>query len=294
MKFLTPVRLGLIYFLLHVLTQVAILAFSKDLMAHYNFGEVLFLRLLPAWLGVAVLIAFKSERRPWKSKKFKSHLWRGFVGFLNMVLLYWSVKLLPFALAMTIRQLEAFVWVLIAAFFYHEKVSRRQWLALAIGFLGVMLVLRPSMEANVIGTIVAISCAIVGGYTRVLSRELSRTEKSSTIIFFNFSQWTLLTAFITPWDWTMPSNHDWFPLLFSGIIILISQWFMTEGMALAPAPRVAPLRHTEILWSGLIGWLVWMEPISAWFVVGGILIIIGGVAANWRVRRPVLADPVEG
>ena len=293
MTFLTPLRRGLLYFLLHVVTQVAMLALSKDLMTHYDFGEVLFLRLLPAWAGVAFFVFFRSKNNPWKSKKRKEHIWRGFVGFINMLLLYMSVKLLPFALAMTIRQLEAFIWVLIAAFFYQEKVSRRQWLALAIGFTGVMLVLRPSVEANLVGAIVAVLCAVVGGYTRVLSRELSRTEKSSTIIFFNFSQWTLLSMFVTPWNWNMPENHDWFPLLFSGAIILISQWFMTEGMALAPAPRVAPLRHTEILWSGLIGWLVWSEPISAWFVAGGTLIVIGGVMANWRQKKPALSDPIE-
>lgn len=294
MKFLTPVRLGLVYFMLHVLTQVAMLALSKDLMAHYDFGEVLFLRLLPAWMGVAVFVFWKSHIHVRASKRKKEHLWRGFVGFANMVLLYLSVKMLPFALAMTLRQLEAFVWVLIAALFYHEKVSRRQWLALAVGFAGVLLVLRPSVQANLLGAIIAVTCAVVGGYTRVLSRELSRTEKSSTIIFFNFSQWTLLAMFVTPWNWTMPSNYDWFPLLLSGAVILISQWFMTEGMALAPAPRVAPLRHTEILWSGIIGFLVWSEPISAWFVIGGVLIIIGGVMANWHVRKAALADPVEG
>jgi drug/metabolite transporter (DMT)-like permease len=63
---------------------------------------------------------------------------------------------------------------------------------------------------------------------------------------------------------------------------------MTEGMALVPAPRLAPFRHTEIFWAGLIGWLFWHETIGAWFIAGSILIVAGGILANWRQQKPVL------
>ena len=285
MPLLTPLRRGLIYFCLHVVTLVAMLALSKELMKHYAFGEVLFLRLLPAWLVIAAYVGLKPGFHPFKSKKLKGHLVRGLVGFTNMVLLYLSVKLLPLALAMTIRQLEAFVWVALAAKFYNEKVSSRQWLALVIGFLGVVLVMRPSVEANLLGTITALGCVFTGAYVRVLSRELSRTESSTTIIFFNFTQWTILSACLMPWEWNMPQAMDWLPLLLSGGIILISQWFMTEGMALAPAPRLAPFRHTEIFWAGLLGWILWHDPISPWFVAGSTLIVVAGIMANWREKR---------
>jgi drug/metabolite transporter (DMT)-like permease len=293
MPILTPLRRGLLYFCLHVVTQVSVLALSKQLMTHYEFGEVLFLRLLPAWLFVVGYVLYKKGFRPWQSARWRGHLQRGFFGFMNMILLYLSVKLLPFALAMTIRQLEAFVWVGLAAYFYHEKVSRRQWAALVIGFVGVLLVLRPSVEANILGTAIALGCALSGAYVRVLSRELSRTENSTTIIFFNFTQWTILTGCMAPWTWALPADSDWLPLLLSGLVILLSQWFMTEGMALAPAPRLAPFRHTEIFWAGLIGWLVWQEPISVWFVAGSVLIVIGGIMANWHVRRVKPVHPVK-
>jgi drug/metabolite transporter (DMT)-like permease len=282
MPVITPLRRGLIYFCLHVATLVLTLALSKNLMERYNFGEVLFLRMLPAWLVVAAFVAFRPGRKPWDTKKIKGHLLRGAVGFANMVLLYFSVKLLPLALAMTIRQLEAFLWVALAAGYYHEKVNRRQWCALVIGFFGVLLVMRPSIEANLFGTFIALACAVTGAFVRVLSRELSRTEKSTTIIFFNFTQWTILAAVVMPWAWTMPSNNDWLPLLFSGVIVVFSQWLMTEGMALVPAPRLAPFRHTEIFWAGLIGWLVWHEQISVWFIMGSSLIVTGGILANWK------------
>lgn len=294
MPLLTPVRRGLLYFCLHVVTLVAILALSKTLMQRYNFGEVLFLRLLPAWMGVVAFIAINPQIKPFKSKKMKGHFIRGFVGFFNMLLLYLSIKLLPLALAMTIRQLEAFIWVALAAFIYHEKVSRRQWWALAIGFLGVVLVLRPSIEANILGTVVAMGCAVTGAVVRVLSRELSKTENSTTIIFFNFSQWTLLSAFVQPWAWSMPDSTDWVALVLSGIVILVSQWLMTEGMALVPAARIAPFRHTEIFWAGLLGWLIWEEPISGWFIAGSLLIIAGGIAANWQVKKADTAPPLSG
>jgi drug/metabolite transporter (DMT)-like permease len=287
---LSPLRRGLIFFSLHVVLQVAILALSKTLMQHYSFGEVLFLRLLTPMLASLGWVVLKSDFRPWKSARLKGHMVRGFVGFANMVLLYLSVKLLPLALAMTIRQMEAFIWVMLAASMYREKVSPRQWGALVVGFAGVLLVLRPSVEANVLGTVVALGCAVAGAVVRVLSRELSRTESSSTIIFFNFTQWTLLSAFVMPWTWTMPTAFDWLPLLLSGVVILLSQWLMTEGMSLVPAPRLAPFRHMEIFWAGLIGWLVWSEPISAWFVAGSALIVAGGIVANWQGRR----EPCRG
>jgi drug/metabolite transporter (DMT)-like permease len=285
MNVLSPLRRGLIYFCLYIVLLVATLALTKSLMQHYGFGEVVFLRLFPAWVAIVLYTFFKSGFHPWKSKRWKAHVLRGFVGFVNLITLYLSVKLLPLSLAVTLKQLEAFLWVALAAFLYREKVSARQWLALVIGFTGVILVLRPAAEANALGAIVALIGAATGAFIRVLSRELSRTEKSTTILFFNFSQWTVLSFLIEPWAWTMPGAEDWAAFLLTSAIVLVSQWLMTEGMALVPAPRLAPFRHTEIFWGGLVGWLVWHEPISAWFVAGSTLIIVGGVTANWRERR---------
>ena len=285
MSGLSPLARGLLYFCLHVVTLVAILALSKSLMEHYSFGEVLFMRQFPAWLGISAYVLLNENFKPWRSTKIKGHIRRGFIGFANMVLLYLSVKLLPLSLAMTIRQMEAFLWVALAAKLYNEKVSPRQWVALAIGFLGVILVLRPSVEANVLGTVIALGCAVTGAIVRVLSRELSKTEDSTTIIFFNFSQWAVLSLCVAPWDWTLPQGVDWISMLLAGLVILFSQWLMTEGMALVPAPRLAPFRHTEIFWAGLLGWLVWNEPIGGWFVAGSILIVIGGIAANWHEKK---------
>lgn len=295
MPVLTPIRKGLIYFCLHIVSLIGILAMSKGLMVRYGFGEVLFLRNTAPWFAVVGMVLFNPAFRPWRSSRWKGHLVRGFVGFANMALLYLSVKLLPFALAMTIRQLEAFIWVGLAAALYHEKVSRRQWCALGMGFVGVILVLRPSVEANLVGTLTALACAVTGAFVRVLSRELSRTEDSATIIFFNFTQWTFLSACMMPWTWTLPAAGDWLSLLLVGVLILFSQWFMTEGMALVPAPRLAPFRHTEIFWAGLLGWFLWHEPISAWFLAGSALIIAGGILANWQGRRkPQLTERSSG
>ena len=292
MFFSNPARRGILFFCLHTITQVAILALSKPLMQTLSFGEVMFVRMLPAWIGMTLFIHFRPGLHPFQTKKLKGHMMRGGLGFANMVLLYLSVKLLPLSLAMTIRQLEAFLWVLLAAKVYGEKVTRLQWCALAAGFFGVLCVLRPSVEANITGTLVALACACTGAGVRVLSSELSKTEASSTIIFFNFTQWTILSLFLAPWDWAMPESSGWGLLLLSGLIILVSQWLATEGMALVGAPRLAPFRHTEILWAGLIGWLVWKEPISGWFVAGSALIVCGGIAANYKPRNRLVSDSI--
>jgi drug/metabolite transporter (DMT)-like permease len=198
--------------------------------------------------------------------------------------------LLPLALALTIRQLEAFIWVALAARLYHEKVTRRQWIALAFGFVGVCLVMRPALALNMLGASVALMCACTGAIVRVLSRELSRTEDSATIVFFNFTQWTILTLCIAPWAWEIPHSADWTSLLGMGVIILLSQWLQTEGMALVPAPRLAPWRNAEIFFAGLLGWILWHEPVGGWFLAGSSLIIIGGVMATWQ--RNTVPTPV--
>jgi len=284
MPILTPLRRGLICFNLYVVTLIAYLAASKLLMERFSFTEVLFLRNLAPFLAILGLIAIKRDLRPWKTARWSKHMVRGLIGFANMVMIYLSIKLLPLALAMTIRQMEAFIWVILASALYHEKASRRQWAALAVGFVGVLIILRPSMEANVLGTVIAAASAFAGAGVRVLSRDLSRTEDSATIIFFNFAQWTIISSLALPWSWTMPEATDWLPLFLVGVTILASQWLMTESMRLVPAPQLAPWRNSEIFWSGLVGWLIWRDPIGGWFIAGSTLIIAAGIAANWRVR----------
>jgi drug/metabolite transporter (DMT)-like permease len=288
----SPVLRGIVYFLLYTLTFVVGMAASKLLMERYSFWQVTFLRLSIPWLVVLGWVARTPDFRPWKSARWKKHLLRGFVGFIGLLLIYLSVKLLPLSLAMTLRQVESFFWVGLAAVFYGEKSSRRQWAALAIGFIGVVLVMRPAMEIDMLGAFVALAAALTNSFMRVLSRDLSRTEDSKTIIFYNFTQWTLLSAFTLPWSWSPVAALDWLPVLGVGILILVSQWLMTESMGLVPAPRLAPWRNSEIFWAGLLGWLVWQEPISPWFVGGSALIIFGGLAASCGGRK--VAISLEG
>lgn len=196
---------------------------------------------------------------------------------------------LPMAEATALGFSQALFVTLLAIFVLHEVVDWRRWLAMAVGFLGVLVMLRPAGEAMNIYALLAIAGALFGAGITITVRVLGHTERTETILFWQGGM--IVAALIGPtlWFWVPPTPLEWLFLIVLGVVGTAGQWFITRAYQVGEASALAPLDFVRLLLAVLSGYLVFSEIPSLITALGAGL-IAGGTLYTMRrnsaPRRP--------
>ena len=169
-------------------------------------------------------------------------------------------------------------------------------MAIMIGFLGVILVLKPTGTIH-IASLIGLLGGALAALAKVTIRRMSASEPTSRIVFY-FASISLAVSVIPMfWYWQNPSNKEWLILLLLGTFGTVGQLFLTKAYALAPASRIAPFTYSSILFAAIIGWVFWNEIITLLTITGALLIITAGIIIlrEKQIKQPpeeTLTDPV--
>lgn len=258
---------------------------------HYPLAEVTFFRnalaLVPAGIAVAMQGGVTSLRtaHPW------GHLWRSAIGLTAMSMMFWSFHLLPLGTAVAFNFTAPLFLTALSVPLLREAVGPHRWAAVGVGFLGTLVMLRPSGDVLEIGALVALAAAVCQSIAMVTIRQLSRSESSSTIVFYFTFITTALCSLVQPFVWVTPQGWDWLLLIGCGLTGGVAQLFMTRAYALAPAAVVAPFNYTALLFALLFGWLLWGEVPDGWTLAGAAVVACSGLYILHRetVRRSAVA-----
>jgi drug/metabolite transporter (DMT)-like permease len=216
------------------------------------------------------------------------HALRMLLGLTGMMLNFAGMIMLPLADATTIGFSVPLFATLLAATLLGEPTGRWRWSALAVGFVGVLIVVQPGPALlHSPGALIALAGAVVTALVTIQLRALSRTEAATTIVF-----WFTLSSLV-PLGLLMPffaAPHDgnaW--LLIAGIAITgaVAQWALTQALRLAPVAVILPMDYTALLWAGLFGWQLFGQGPTPLALIGAPLIIASGLIILWREHRPV-------
>lgn len=246
--------------------------------------ESLFYRQLTAMPLICFLI-WHSEAG-WsaiKSDKHKIHLLRSFLGIFAMGLNFWAMTLLPLADATTISFTVPIFATLFAFLILREKVGLRRWLAVLIGFVGVLIVIQPGgTMIPAFGAGVALTGALVTAAVTLVIRVLGRTETSIVTIFW-FSVYTLPALAVCAYIYG--GGHDaqtWGYLLGVGIFGALGQLTITQSLRFAPVSTIMPMDYSALIWSTILGILIFNQwpSLSIWY--GAPIIIGSGLFIAWR------------
>ena len=246
--------------------------------------ESLFYRQLTAMPLICFLI-WRSEAG-WpaiRSDKHRLHILRSALGIFAMGLNFWAMTLLPLAEATTISFTVPIFATLFAALFLREHVGFRRWLAVLIGFVGVLIVIQPGGSLiPAFGAAVALAGALVTAAVTLVIRVLGRTETSIVTIFW-FSVYTLPALAICAYIYG--GGHDartWGYLLGIGVFGALGQLAITQSLRLAPVSTIMPMDYSALIWSTIFGILIFGQwpGLSIWF--GAPIIIGSGLFIAWR------------
>ncbi len=278
-----PVRAGL-WMTTAAIAYVCSIAIGKHLAPEVPVVEIAFLRnacaiafMLP-WLARAGPAALRTRR-------VGRHVLRGILSSLNVTLLFAAVSRIPIADMSAITFLQPVIGAAIAVVALGEAADRRRWLAIAAGFAGALVIVRPGFAEPDAGIVFALGSAFAGAVVSVLIKTLVRTDPPDTIAAWLFITQTVILAVPTAFVWTTPRAELWAFFLAIGLLSAILQRSYNRGMQAADVSIAMPFNFSRLVWAALLGWIAFGDFPDVWTWAGGAAIF---AASLWltRLGRP--------
>lgn len=280
------VPLGAVFALMSFLCLAVMSAFAKVADGYAPTIVIVFFQNLICLAFVAP-IALRHGLQPLKTKRVPMHLLRAAAGSASWFGLFYALSLMPLSNAVLLTY-SAPLWMpLIGWIVMRQKIGARLWLSMAIGFVGIVLVLHPSGTAFNIGALFAVGAAIVLALALMSVRWLSTSEPTLRILFYYFLFSSLMILPFAIGSWAAIAATGWAYMGAIGLCLLGSQVFIILAYRQTTAVKLGPLIYSVIVFTALIDWLVWSRT-PTWLEAAGMaLVILGGLVAviQWHTRK---------
>jgi drug/metabolite transporter (DMT)-like permease len=260
-------------------------AMLKLFTEHYPPMEIAFWRGLASLPFMALPALIKGRYRDLIPHRFGMHLLRGVLMVVMLGGFIYGVRTLSLAGAYSIFLAEPLIVTALAVPLLGDRVSWRQWVAISVGLVGVVVILRPSASNVVtVGAVAALISATAYALSVIALRVITRTDSTTSVIVWTVGLMTVITGLIAVPDWVPLAREHWKWLAALGLFGAIGQHLLTEAFRSAPPSIVAPFEYTALLWGIAIDWVVWgVLPASRVYVGGGI-VIASGLYLIWHER----------
>lgn len=259
-------------------------------------GQIVFFRSFFAIFPIIAMLAWRRElATAFRTAHPVSHIMRGLVGVTAMGLGFFALTRLPLPDAITLNYAQPLIVVVLSAVFMGEVVRIYRWSAVAVGFVGVIIIAWPKLTlltgnagleaAQAVGVIAALCGATGSAIAMLLVRRLVQTEKTATIVLWFSVTATVLSLFTIPFGWADLSREQYLALAGAGICGGVAQILMTECYRHAELSTIAPFEYTSMLLAIVIGYFAFGDVPTLYTLVGGMIVIGAGLFIIWRERR---------
>lgn len=263
---------------------------GRELTAEMSVFQAMALRSI---ICVAVLgaIAARLGRASVGTARIRMHLGRSAVHYVGTYAWIYGISVLPLAAVFSIEFTTPIWTALLGALFLREPLTAWRTAGIALGFAGILVILRPGSEMIDAAAFVVLGAAWCYAATYAFTRAMAPSERPFTIIFWmNLIQ---LPIGLVPASvlWVTPSDHAWPWIAAMGVSGLTSHWCVSHAMRHADAALVAPMDFIRLPLIAVIGWLLYAEPFNPFVLAGGVLIFAGNMVGllGERRRRPTPA-----
>ena len=248
-----------------------------------HLAEIMFWRqgltipIILAWVMATGSLAQLKTNRP------KTHAVRGIYGMIGMVLNFSAFIMLPLAEATTFGFTAPIFAVILSVILLKEKVGIYRSAAVALGFIGVIVIAQPgSGHIQPLGAAVALGAAFMIALISIQVADLNRTEKPLTIVFWFAAFSTPVAALFLPFVGKAHDGTTWALLAGIGVVGTVAQLLLTAALRYGAVASVIVMDYSSLIWATLYGWLIWdqLPPTATW--LGAPMIIAAGLVIAWR------------
>jgi drug/metabolite transporter (DMT)-like permease len=298
-----PVAAGRSSFKAIGLMLVAVAAFSgmdtllKLLSEHYPPMQVVALRGASAVPFMVVPLVLMRRLRLLKPVRMGMHILRALLQLFVLVAFVYSVRVLSLADAYAIFLSAPLIVTALSVPLLKEHVGWRRWVAICVGLVGVITMLKPSTSSLVsFGAVAALLSAAGYAFNAIALRVVTRTDSTVSVTFWMISLMTAMALCLAAPHWTPIRDEDWVLLAGIGLFSSVAQHLLTEAFRVAPPSVVAPFEYTALLWGIGIDRVVWGVFPNSRVYIGGGIVIASGLYLIWREhvqRVPPIASETQ-
>jgi drug/metabolite transporter (DMT)-like permease len=276
---------GIVYMLAASATLTIMDAGIKWLTRDYPVPQIGFMRYAVGMVVATALAARLGGIATLRTKRPGGHALRSLFNLATMLTFYYALEALPLTDSIAIGYAAPLFMTALSVPLLGERVGWRRWLAVTVGFLGVLIAAQPSGEGISTGALWALAAALFYALTLVTSRQLSTTESSHTILFYYSLFVVLALGAWMPWVWVTPRWEDLWLIVFTGVAGSFGQFFLNQAFRYGEVSLLAPLDYSGLVWAGLLGFIVWRDVPTPVVLVGSAIIMSAGI---YIVRREAM------
>ena len=261
---------------------------AKWLLADYSLQQFVFLRSI---FGVLVFISFSR----WfggigdlKTKRWKAHLLRTVLASAAMFGFFYGLKHMPLVNALTLAFTAPLIVTALSVPFLGEHVGWRRWLAVIVGFIGVMIVLRPGKGMLTPAALAIMVAAFAYAALAISARKLATTESSLSLSVYVVTGPLIISSFLLPGNYVAPTANAWLLFVLAGVASAGAWAGIVGGYRRAPPAMLAPFEYTALIGAAIAGYYIWGEVPDKWVITGGTIIIASGLFIVYREVGSVL------
>jgi len=279
------IPLGILYMIMATALFAGSSAISKILVVTYPVGEILFSRCAVGLVCVAAFVLPRMGLAVFETKKLGQHALRSTSQMFSQTFILLAFSMMPLASAVAINFSAPLFATLVAAVLLKETVRPARWIALAVGFLGVLLVTHPGPDSFQLGSLFALGNAILYGSVTVGVRRMTLTESTETLTIYQLLFLTGFFALSLPFGFVMPTWTVAGIMLFNGASNALGQYLWTRALHLAPTSAVVPFNYFSLVWAMMLGFAVWGDVPSLMLLAGSAIVVGSGLFLLWSETR---------
>ena len=285
-------QLGIVLMIGSILCLAAMEAIAKILVDDYPVQMIVCARLALHFLVTLPLFFFGGRLHLLKTNRPVMHSVRSLILVAASFLFITALTQIPLAQATSLVFTAPFVVTALSAMFLGEKVGVRRWVAILVGFAGVLVILRPNAEFNWFLLLPLATGFCYAGY-QVTTRVLSFTEPTLTLFFYTVAAGTLVSGALLPFYWVTPDFEASMLFVLTGAFGFLGQYLVIRALQEGEASIVAPFIYTQIIWATIFGIVLFAQYPDLWTFIGAGIVIGSGIYIWHRERRRAIAAARE-
>jgi drug/metabolite transporter (DMT)-like permease len=270
------------------LMAVAIRLASKQL----NTFEVAFFRNFFG-LAAALPLLYRHGWTFMKTARLPRYLIRCAIGICSMFAGFWAIGHLPLTQAISLSYSSPWFVTIAAALFLGEQVRARRWTAVIVGFIGVLIVVRPGSESFTLGSLIALLAAVLNATVSIQIKELTATEPSDRIVFWTTALWVPMSLgpALAVWQW--PQGWTWAWIVAAGVLGTSGHMLWTRALRLGEVSALTTISFMQLPLVAIAGYFLFDEVLDHYTVIGASIIFLANAYITHREARLSRSTPTE-
>jgi drug/metabolite transporter (DMT)-like permease len=228
-----------------------------------------------------IMFFFYKKQLVWSDKP-RLQIFRGLILLSANICFFYAISVISLAKALTLAFIAPLIVTAFSPILLGEKVGFRRWTAVAVGFIGSLIVIRPGFLEFNLASIAALATGFFYGFYLIITRKLSTSDNPLLTLLITGMVGAVLVSLIIPFYWVKPTLNQWSLMAGIGVFACIGHLFLILSLKYADASKLAPLGYTEIIPNVIIGYYFFSELPDNWTYLGLFIIVLSGLYISRR------------